>query len=114
MLVDDDRVTVTLMQTLLSLDGFDVATAHRGAEVLDVAEQEKPDIFLVDFHLPDMSGVQVITNVRNNPHFATTPIVMVSGMNVEIEAKRAGANLFLVKPFDPNSLSKMLMTLLGK
>ena len=105
MIVDDDRNTVKLLQTLLELDGFVVVVTGRGADVLPVAEQAKPDLFLMDYHLADMEGTTVVTNLRADPQFAKTPIVMASGLNVEGEAKKAGANMFLIKPFEPGSLA---------
>lgn len=113
MIVDDDRTTVTLLQTLLSLDGFEVSLVARGAEVLQQARQEKPDVFLIDYHLSDMEGVDVIRKLRADAQFATRPIVMTSGLNVETEAIKAGANLFLGKPFEPGGLAGLFNRLLG-
>jgi DNA-binding response OmpR family regulator len=113
MIVDDDRNTVRLLQTLLELDGFNVAVAPRGADVLPVAERFAPDIFLVDYHLSDMEGVEVIQQLRAHPSYAATPIIMASGMNVESEALAAGANLFMVKPFDPGALAGIFNRLIG-
>ncbi len=113
MIVDDDRTTVSLLKTLLEMDGFDVALVPRGGMVLEKAHQEKPDIFLLDYHLADMEGTTVIKNLRADPQFVKTPIVMSSGLNVEDEAKKAGANFFLVKPFEPANLSGLLLKLIG-
>jgi DNA-binding response OmpR family regulator len=104
MIVDDDRTTVRLLQTLLELDGFDVSVAPRGEDVLPLARTVRPDVFLMDYHLSDMNGVEVIRHLRADPTFARTPIVMVSGMDVEKEAIKAGATTFLVKPFEPDDL----------
>jgi len=112
MIVDDDRTTVSLLKTLLEMDGFDVVLVPRGGMVLDKAHQETPDIFLLDYHLNDMEGTTVARNLRADPQFTRTPIVMASGLNVEDEAKRAGANMFLVKPFEPGSLAGILNKLL--
>jgi CheY-like chemotaxis protein len=113
MIVDDDRTTVTLLQTLLSLDGFDVIIVPRGEEVIPQAQREKPDLFLIDFHLSDISGAEVVAALRRHNLFAHTPIVMASGMNVEPEAKKAGANMFLVKPYEPGNLAAIFHKLLG-
>jgi DNA-binding response OmpR family regulator len=114
MIVDDDRTTVTLLQTLLEMDGFDVVLVPRGAMVLEKARQEKPDIFLVDYHLSDMDGTTLVRNLRADAQFAQTPVVISSGLNVEDEAKRAGANQFLIKPFEPSSLAGLFLKLLEK
>jgi DNA-binding response OmpR family regulator len=113
MIVDDDRTTVTLLKTLLELDGFDVVIVPRGAMVMEKAQQEKPDLFLLDYHLSDMEGTTIAVNLRADPNFATTPIVMSSGLNVEDEAKKAGANMFLVKPFEPSTLAGIFNKLIG-
>lgn len=113
MIVDDDRTTVKLLQTLLELDGFDVSVAGRGHDVVPLAENERPDIFLIDFHLSDIDGVYVIRDLRALPLFASTPIVMTSGLDVKDEAMAAGATTFVLKPFEPNDLSMLFNTLLA-
>lgn len=113
MIVDDDRTTVSLLKTLLELDGFDVVDVPRGSMVLEKANQELPNIFMIDYHLSDMEGTTVITTLRADPKFAKTPIVMSSGLNVEDEAKKAGANMFLTKPFEPGHLAGIFNKLLG-
>ena len=112
MIVDDDRTTVSLLKTLLEMDGFDVVLVPRGAMVLDKAHQEKPDIFILDYHLADTEGTVVTASLRADPQFAHTPIIISSGLNVEDEAKRAGANMFLGKPFEPGNLAGILNRLL--
>lgn len=113
MIVDDDRTTVKLLQTLLELDGFAVCTAPRGADVLPVAEANNPDIFLMDYHLSDMDGVEIIRQLRAHQTFANTPIIMTSGLDVEEEAMEAGASKFLVKPFEPEDLPPLFNSLIG-
>jgi DNA-binding response OmpR family regulator len=112
MIVDDDRSTVKLISTLLELDGFEVVTAGRGADVMPVAEQSHPDIFLMDYHLSDMDSTEVIVALRGHGQFANTPIVVASGLDVSDEVLAAGANRFLVKPFEPNDLAGMFNALL--
>ncbi|MDL1921544.1 response regulator [Chloroflexi bacterium CFX3] len=114
MIVDDDRTTVMLLQTLLDLDGFEVILAARGSEALEIARREAPDAFLIDYHLSgNMYGTDVIEQLRAESVFQQTPIIMTSGMNVEEAALRAGANLFLIKPFDPAELPSLLNQLLS-
>jgi CheY-like chemotaxis protein len=114
MIVDDDRTTVKLLQTLLELDGFRVSVVPRGGDVLPKAREVQPDVFLMDYHLSDMNGTQVVQHLRADPTFARTPIVMVSGMDVEQEALKAGASAFLVKPFEPDDLPVLFNRLMGE
>ncbi|MDX2159969.1 MAG: response regulator [bacterium] len=113
MIVDDDRTTVKLLQTLLELDGFEVSAAGRGMDVLPLATRHRPDVILMDYHLADMDGVEVLKTLRAHPDFATTPVIMASGLDVEEEAKAAGANQFLVKPFEPGDLAILFRQLLN-
>lgn len=113
MIVDDDRTTVKLLQTLLELDGYEIAVAGRGADVVPTAQTFNPDIFLMDYHLSDMDGVDVIRTLRASEQFASTPIVMTSGLDVEDEAIEAGASIFLVKPFEPDELPALFTRLIA-
>ena len=114
MIVDDDRTTVKLLQTLLELDGFEVQSAGRGADVMPGAQEFKPDIFLMDYHLSDTDGVDIVRDLRASEEFARTPIIMTSGLDVEEEALEAGATRFLVKPFEPEELPGLFNELIAQ
>jgi len=113
LIVDDDRTTVKLLQTLLELDGFDVSAVGSGGEVIDAANAFQPDIFLMDYHLSDMDGVDILREMRAGGPFEATPIVMTSGLDVEDEVMEAGASAFLVKPFEPDALPVLFNKLIG-
>ena len=113
MIVDDDRTTVKLLQTLLELDGFEVGVAGRGADVLPQATTFVPQIFLMDYHLADADGVDIIRDLRATEQFAQTPIIMTSGLDVEDEALSAGATTFLLKPFEPEELPGLFNRLIA-
>lgn len=114
MLIDDDRTTVMLLETLLSLDGFQVILAAHSSEILEKARREQPDIFLIDYHLSSgVQGTEIVKRLRAEPAFQRTPIIVTSGMNVEEAALRVGANRFLMKPFDPAELPSLLHQLLS-
>ncbi|MCB9437952.1 MAG: response regulator [Anaerolineales bacterium] len=113
MIVDDDANSTSLLKTLLEMDGFEVAIVLRGLEVFAKAQHFQPDVMIVDYHLNDISGIDVIHQLRDSAEFAQLPIVMASGRDVGKEARAAGANMFLVKPYDPGQLADQLMNLLG-
>ncbi len=113
LIVDDDRTTVSLLQTLLEMDGFDVVTAVNGQMALQTADSTPPDVFLVDYHLSDMDGIELVGHLRSDSRFAQVPIVMASGLDKEDDALSAGANAFLIKPFEPDDLADLFFNLLG-
>lgn len=112
MIVDDDRTTVKLLKTLLELDGFEVSVAARGGDVMEIANQSQPDIFLLDYHLSDMDGVDVLRQLRGGERFAETPVIVTSGLNVKDEVMQVGASAFLVKPFEPEDLPRLFRELI--
>lgn len=113
LIVDDDATTVMLLQTLLELDGFEISTVGSGADAITRAAEFKPDLFLMDYHLSDTDGVEVLRSLRASSEFANTPVVIASGMDVEEEVMAAGANKFLVKPFEPDELPDLFNSLIG-
>jgi DNA-binding response OmpR family regulator len=113
LIVDDDRTTVKLLQKLLEMDGFEPIAASNGRMALDVADEVLPDVFLVDYHLADMNGLELVSQLRSDARFARSPIVMASGLDKGDEALKAGANAFLIKPFEPDELVDLFFDLLG-
>jgi len=113
MLVDDDQTMTSLMKTLLELDGYEVVIARQGTDALARAESENPNILIIDYHLTDMEGVDVVRQLRQHSAFANRPILMASGLDVREEVMAAGADEFIVKPFDPADLQVIFARLLG-
>ncbi len=114
MIVDDDRTTVKLLQTLLELDGFEISSAGRGMDVIPLALRNRPDVILMDYHLTDIDGVEVLKQLRANPELKLIPVVMASGLDVAEEALAAGAAKFLVKPFEPGDLPILFHKLINQ
>ncbi len=108
LIVDDDRTMTNLLKTLLELDDFEVKTVTRGGDAISQANAFQPDAFIVDFHLHDMEGVELVQQLRTLPAFANSLIIIASGMDKEAESLAAGANRFLLKPYDPDALSNLL------
>jgi DNA-binding response OmpR family regulator len=98
----------SLLKTLLELDGFEVMSVTHGKDAISKANAFQPDAFIIDFHLHDMEGVELVTQLRNSPTYAATFVIMASGMEKSDEALASGANRFLLKPYDPDTLSNLL------
>lgn len=114
MIVDDDRMMVGLLSTLLELEGFDVVTVPDVHVLRDRAFDELPDAFVVDYNLKGVEGTRVVRWIRTTEQFQATPVLMSSGMDRELEAIASGANRFLLKPFDPAILVELLKQMLDE
>ncbi len=108
LLVDDDPEILELMVDVLIRDGrFDVKTASSGYDAGIMTQQFKPDLIILDYMLPDVNGNLVCQTIKRNPDFASTRIIIVSGVvnRDEIEdLLTAGAEDFIQKPFNIASL----------
>lgn len=109
MIVDDDRTITSLLQMLLELDGFSVSVVALGGQVIPTLEVYRPDAILMDVHLADSSGIEVLKAIRAHADFSTLPVIMSSGMDVEDQCKAAGATDFILKPYPPDQLSAILL-----
>jgi len=115
MLVDDDRNMTSLLKTLLEMEeDFEVIIAARAEQALAKAPDIQPDLFMVDYHLNDMNGLELVQALRQHPRFAHTPIVVASGLDVGKEALKAGADHCLIKPFEPSELPEMFLRLIQR
>jgi CheY-like chemotaxis protein len=99
---------VSLLKTLLKMEGFEVIALQADADVLAAVQGENPDVLLMDVHLGHQSGLDILDNVRNAEETSSTRIVMSSGSNVKEECMRRGAFGFLLKPYMPDELITIL------
>ena len=108
LLAEDDPTMISLLKTLLKMEGFEVVTLDVDADVPNVIQQEMPDTVLMDVHLGGQNGLQILESIRKNPALADVRVVMTSGLNVKDDCMRRGASAFLLKPFMPDDLLKTL------
>ena len=102
LVADDDPEICTLIKTILGRE-YDVTSCNDAESALvHIGKDEPYDLLISDFMLPGISGIDLITQLRQNRATARMPIVMISGHNnyaMDERAKSAGANAFLNKPF---------------
>ncbi|OGO67689.1 MAG: hypothetical protein A2Z37_16395 [Chloroflexi bacterium RBG_19FT_COMBO_62_14] len=113
MIIDDDRTTVTLLETLLQMDGFEVVSEARKDKILPGIRSAAPDLVLMDVFLAHSDGMGVLADLRSEPDLADLRVVMTSGMDLEEQCLAAGANAFLLKPYSPDQLAKVIQENIG-
>ena len=107
LVVEDENALVTLLHYNLGREGFRVVSASDGEEALIVAKEETPDLILLDWMLPLMSGVEVCRRMRRMPDLGETPIIMLTARGEESDKVRgleSGADDYVTKPFSPAEL----------
>jgi DNA-binding response OmpR family regulator len=108
LLAEDDLTMVSLLKTLLKMEGFEVVTLDADADVPAAVRRESPDVLLMDVHLSHQSGLDILRTIRRKKDTANLRVIMTSGSNVKEECQRAGADDFLLKPYMPDELIGML------
>ncbi len=108
LLAEDDATMVMLLTTLLKMEGFDVIALGATADIPAAVLREKPESMLMDVNIGSQNGMDLVQAIRRNPENAGVKIIMVSGYNLKDECLQRGANYFLLKPFMPDDLLKLL------
>lgn len=117
LLVEDDATMVSLLTTLLELEGFDaVSLAHDKVvtELLSEIRQVNPDLVFLDVHLRHLNGFDLLRGLRETNDLHHLRVLMTSGMDVSAQCHQAGADGFLLKPFMPDDLLSKIRTILGR
>ncbi len=108
LLAEDDQTMVSLLKTLLKMEGYDVVAVDADSDVAAAVQREKPHALFMDVHLGGQSGMNILEKIRDNHDTANVRVIMTSGLNMKDECIARGANAFLLKPFMPDDLISAL------
>jgi len=116
LLVEDTEDNRQMMKSLLEMSGFRVVEAINGLEAVEVANQERPQIILMDLSLPFIDGLAATRRIRSLPALSKVPIVAVSAHDTadfHSDALDAGCNAYITKPIDYPELENLVNRLLA-
>jgi CheY-like chemotaxis protein len=102
LIVDDEVAILEALTDILSVEGYEVATAANGAEGLKRASVERPDLILLDLMMPVMDGQEMLRRLKEDPNLRAIPVVVMSAGRVT-KAELQGSH-FLAKPFELDDL----------
>jgi two-component system cell cycle response regulator DivK len=107
LVVEDQEDNRTILRDLLGAAGYDLIEAADGAEGVRLAQQEKPDLILMDIQLPVIDGYEATRRIKGDAALKSTPIIAVTSYALsgdEAKARAAGCDGYVTKPFSPREL----------
>ena len=116
LVIEDNPVNLELVVAILELEGYQSLTAETAERGLRLAEAARPDLILMDLHLPGITGYEAARTLKTDPTTAAIPVVALTAQAMrgdEQRAREAGCDAYLTKPLDPEALRATLRRLLG-
>ena len=118
MAVDDSRMVLRIVTSAIESLGYQPATANHGAAALELLEEVGHEVALIllDWNMPELDGLATLTAIKQNPRWASIPVMMVTTESERrsiITAIQAGARHYLTKPFSNQDLITRMVECLG-
>ena len=117
LVVDDEADLLTLVRYNLERDGFEVGEAVDGEEAMLMIAERQPDLMLLDWMLPRLSGIEVCRRIRRSAETQNLPVIMLTARGEESDRVRGldcGADDYIVKPFSPSELAARVRAVLRR
>lgn len=117
LLVEDEPAQREILRYNLSSEGYDVTLAETGDDALLLAEEVGPDLVLLDWMLPGVSGIEVLRRIKTRKQTADIPVIMLSARSEEVDRVRGletGADDYMVKPYSVSELMARIRTQLRR
>ena len=111
LICDDDPVILRLLEVNLQLEGYDVLLAHDGAEAVEIARTQSPDLVILDIMMPKLDGYQTCERLKAEDTTKDIPVIFLSAKAQQSDidkGKGFGVTDYLTKPFDPNDLIEVV------
>ena len=117
LIVEDEPAQVEVLRYNLEKKGFRISVAPAGEEALTLVEEEEPDLIILDWMLPDISGIEICRRLKAQQLTKLTPVIMLTARGEEEDRVRGlenGADDYMVKPYSPNEMIARVQAILRR
>lgn len=117
LLVDDDRLIHQLYQSHIEKAGYELVSAFKGNDAVEIAARELPQAIVMDIMMPEMDGLSAVREMKQDDRTKNIPVIVITANTQyhlsQTESQWAGAAVFLTKPFGPPSLISALQRVIS-
>jgi DNA-binding response OmpR family regulator len=116
LVVDDEPFILMMIEDKLKRAGYQVITSRNSRGIIDVVKKERPDLIILDWMMPGLSGIDVCTMLKSDSALSGIPVFMLTAKGQEDDEKaglRCGVDRYITKPFSPKLLLEMVDELLS-
>jgi CheY-like chemotaxis protein len=116
MIIEDEEDAAELFAEMMRVSGFRVVKTSKSAPAIEMMTSEKPDVILLDIMMPEISGLDILRQMRRDPMLANIPVVVVTAKGMPADIKNgmeAGASTYLTKPVGFLDLKEAVERALG-
>jgi DNA-binding response OmpR family regulator len=112
MVIDDEPFILMMLEDKLKRAGLDVVALKESVNVIDIVRKEKPDLIILDWMMPEISGIEVCGMLKSDPELSDIPVFMLTAKGQEEDEKlgmRSGVDRYITKPFSPSALLDIVL-----
>ncbi|NOZ25483.1 MAG: response regulator [Nitrospirae bacterium] len=116
MVIDDEPFILMMIEDKLRRGGLDVVTLRESKNAVEVIRREKPDLIILDWMMPEISGINICKTIKTDPDLSRIPVFMLTAKGQEDDEKlgiSCGVDRYITKPFSPRILLELVLEQLG-
>jgi DNA-binding response OmpR family regulator len=115
--IDDEPFILMMIEDKLKKAKIDVTTLRESRNALEVIKKVKPELVILDWMMPELSGIDLCRMIKADPELKDIPIFMLTAKGQdsdELQSMQCGVSRYITKPFSPKSLLEMVQEIIGK
>lgn len=115
--IDDEPFILMMLEDRLRVAGMRVVALNESRNALEVIRKEMPDLIILDWMMPEVSGLEICTSLKNEPVLSDIPVIMLTAKGDDSHQQlglKCGVTRYITKPFSPKALVGMVKNILGE
>lgn len=115
--IDDEPFILMIVEDKLKRAGLDVITLRESVKAIETIKRERPDLVILDWMMPELSGIEICKRIKADPELSQTPVFMLTAKGQEEDEQlglKSGVDRYITKPFSPRVLLEQVLEVLKK